>query len=57
MLTDGRTFGEICAALVNEVGEVDGPPVAGNLLARWITEGMIGSVPGGLARQRLQPPG
>jgi hypothetical protein len=44
MLTDGRTFGEICAALVHEVGEVDGPPVAGNLLARWITEGMIGSI-------------
>jgi Putative DNA-binding domain len=57
MLTDGRTFGEICAALVHEVGEVDGPPVVGNLLARWITEGMIGSVPGGLARQRLQPAG
>jgi putative DNA-binding protein len=44
MLTDGRTFGEICAAIVHEVGEVDGPQVAGNLLGRWIAEGMIGSI-------------
>jgi len=44
MLTDGRTFGEICAAIVHEVGEVDGPQVAGNLLGRWIAEGVIGSI-------------
>jgi hypothetical protein len=44
MLMDGRTFGEICAAIVHEVGEGDGPKVAGNLLGRWISEGMIGSI-------------
>jgi hypothetical protein len=44
MLTDGRPFGEICAAIVHEVGEVDGPQVAGNLLGRWIAEGVIGSI-------------
>ena len=44
MVSDGRTFGEICLAVVHEVGEVDGPQVAGNLLGRWITDGLIGSV-------------
>jgi hypothetical protein len=44
MALDGRTFGAICAAVVHEFGEVDGPQVAGSLMGRWITEGMIGSV-------------
>lgn len=44
MLTDGRTFGEICVAIAHEVGEVDGPQVAGNMLARWIAEGVIGAI-------------
>jgi hypothetical protein len=51
MLTDGRTFGEICAALVQEVGEVGGTPVAGNLLARWITEGT-----GSIRSDSVSPP-
>jgi hypothetical protein len=44
MVTDGRTFGDICATIADEVGEVDGPQVAGNLLGRWINEGIIGSI-------------
>ena len=44
MLTEDRTFGEICAAVASEVGQVDGPQVAGSLLGRWISEGMIGSI-------------
>jgi hypothetical protein len=44
MVADGRTFGEICAAVVHEVGEVDGPRAAGKLMGRWIAEGMIGSI-------------
>jgi hypothetical protein len=44
MASDGRTFGAICVAVVQEIGEVDGPRVAGGLMGRWITEGMIGSI-------------
>src|SRR5579862_9673932 len=44
MASDGRPFGAICAAVVHEVGEIDGPQVAGSLLGRWITEGMIDSI-------------
>jgi hypothetical protein len=44
MASDGRTFGAICAVFIHEFGEVDGPQVAGRLMGRWITEGMIGSV-------------
>src|SRR4029077_9319177 len=44
MLMDGISFAEICAGIVYEVGEGDGLEVAGNLLGRWISEGMIGSI-------------
>jgi Putative DNA-binding domain len=46
MVRDRRTFGEICAAIVDAVGEADGPQAAGNLMGRWISEGMIGSIAG-----------
>ena len=44
LVADGRTFGEICVAVIHEVGEIEGPQVAGNLLGRWIGEGMVGAV-------------
>ena len=44
LVADGRTFGEICAAVIGEVGEIEGPQVAGNLLGRWIGEGMVAGV-------------
>jgi hypothetical protein len=44
MAADGRTFGEICSAVLLEVGEIEGPQVAGNLLGRWISEGLVGAV-------------
>jgi hypothetical protein len=44
MASDEWPFGAICAAVVHEVGGIDGPQVAGSLLGRWITEGMIGSI-------------
>jgi hypothetical protein len=44
MASDGRPFGAICAAVVHEVGEIDGPQVAGSLMGRWINEAMIGSI-------------
>ena len=44
MAADGRTFGEICSAVIHEVAEIEGPQIAGNLLGRWISEGMVGAV-------------
>jgi hypothetical protein len=44
MVADDRTFGEICRVAINEVGEIEGPQVAGNLLGRWISEGMVDAV-------------
>ena len=44
MVADGRTFGEICRVIVDEVGEAEGTQVAGNLLGRWIREGMVAAV-------------
>jgi hypothetical protein len=44
MVADGRTFGEICRVIVDEVGEAEGTQVAGNLLGRWISEGMVAAV-------------
>ena len=44
MVADGRTFGEICGAVIHEIGEIEGPQAAGNLLGRWIGEGMVAAV-------------
>jgi hypothetical protein len=44
MVADGRTFGEICNDVAHEVGEIDGPKVAGILLGRWISEGLLDAV-------------
>ena len=44
MVADGRAFGEICRVVTNEVGEIEGTQVAGNLLGRWISEGMVDAV-------------
>ena len=44
MVADGRTFGEICRVIIDEVGEAEGTQVAGNLLGRWISEGMVAAV-------------
>jgi hypothetical protein len=44
MVADGRTFGEICIVVAHEVGEIDGPKVAGILLGRWISEGLLDAV-------------
>jgi hypothetical protein len=46
MVADGRTFGEICRMVTNEVGEIEGPKVAGTLLGRWISEGVVDAVRG-----------
>ena len=48
MATEGKTFADICVAVANEVGEENGPSVAGNLLGRWICERMIGRIQDGL---------
>jgi hypothetical protein len=48
MATEGKTFADICAVVANEVGEENGPSVAGNLLGRWIGEHMIGRIQDGL---------
>jgi len=44
MVAGGRTFGEICRVIIDEVGEAEGTQVAGNLLWRWISEGMVAVV-------------
>ena len=44
LVADGRTFGEICRGIIDEVGEAEGTQVAGNLLGRWISEGMVAAV-------------
>jgi hypothetical protein len=44
LVADGRTFGEICRVVVDEVGELEGTQVAGTLLGRWISEGMVDAV-------------
>jgi hypothetical protein len=44
MVADGRTFGEICRVVTDEVGEIEGPKVAGILLGRWISEGVVDAV-------------
>ena len=44
MVADGRTFGEICRVIIDQVGEAEGTQVAGNLLGRWISEGMVAAV-------------
>jgi hypothetical protein len=44
MVAEGRTFGEICRAVIHEVGALEGPQVAGNLLGRWIGDGMVDAV-------------
>ena len=44
MVSDGRTFGEICRRIIDQVGEAEGTQVAGNLLGRWISEGMVAAV-------------
>ena len=41
MVLDGRTFGEICATIANAVGEEEGSQIAGNLLGRWLNEGIV----------------
>ena len=44
MVSEGRTFGEICRGIIDQVGEAEGTQVAGNLLGRWISEGMVAAV-------------
>ncbi|HEY2532502.1 MAG TPA: DNA-binding domain-containing protein [Xanthobacteraceae bacterium] len=44
MVADGRTFGEICRVVSDEAGEIEGPKVAGILLGRWISEGVVDAV-------------
>jgi Putative DNA-binding domain len=44
MVSESRTFGDVCASIANEVGEEEGPRVAGSLLGRWISDGMIDGI-------------
>jgi len=37
----GANFGTICAALIEQLGEEDGVAAAGQLLGRWIGDGLI----------------
>jgi hypothetical protein len=37
----GVTFGTLCADLVAQVGEIDGPVLAGGLLARWLEDAIV----------------
>lgn len=38
---NGASFGALCAALIEELGEEDGVAAAGALLGRWIGDGLI----------------
>jgi hypothetical protein len=37
----GRTFGTLCASLVEKEGEAEGVKIAGTWLAQWLREGLI----------------
>jgi hypothetical protein len=41
---NGRTFGELCAMLVEADGEADGVKIAGTWLAQWIRERLVVAV-------------
>ncbi len=43
-LRNGRTFGEVCAMLVEANGEADGVKLAGTWLAQWLRERLIVAV-------------
>ncbi len=42
----GASFGAICAALIEDMGEEQGVAVAGALLGRWISDGLLVAVEG-----------
>jgi hypothetical protein len=46
MARDGRSFGEICATVVDLVGSGEGLPTAGKFLAEWLRSGIIRSIDG-----------
>jgi hypothetical protein len=40
-LREGQTFGSLCAALVERLGEERGPALAGSFLGQWLSDGLI----------------
>ena len=44
----GATFGALCALLVQRHGEAQGTALAGTWLGRWLSDGMIAAVGGGV---------
>jgi hypothetical protein len=44
MIMEGSPFAEICAEVAVEVGEEQGPSVAGNLLGRWLSDGILARI-------------
>ncbi|HVY79702.1 MAG TPA: DNA-binding domain-containing protein [Steroidobacteraceae bacterium] len=43
-LRAGRTFGAVCAALVERHGEEQGPVMAGSFLGRWLSDQMVARI-------------
>ena len=43
-IAGGRSFGELCALLVEQHGAADGPAVAGAWLGQWLREGLVSAV-------------
>jgi hypothetical protein len=41
---EGKTFGAICAALVERVGEESGAALAGSLLGQWLADHMVARI-------------
>jgi hypothetical protein len=41
---EGRTFGAICAALVERLGQERGATIAGSLLGQWLSDRMIAQI-------------
>ena len=44
LLRSGRTFSEVCLALVGRYGEKRGPVIAGSWLGRWLSDHMMADV-------------
>ncbi|MDH7640448.1 HvfC/BufC N-terminal domain-containing protein [Sphingomonas oryzagri] len=44
LMRGGLSFGALCARLVGQHGEENGPSIAGTLLGRWFQDGLVASV-------------
>ena len=44
LMMSGRSFGDLCAALVEQHGEKEGPTMAGALLGQWLRDGIVRAI-------------